>query len=260
MTAPFDPLAADYDAQFTESVIGRWLRDRVHQRLARHWGAGAHVLELGCGTGADALRLAERGIRVTATDASAAMRAIAAAKTAATGRVTVAPLDLQHLPSSDFEGPFDGVLSNFGPLNVLDDWRGLAAWLAARMRPGGVVGAAVMGPVCAWEMGWHALHGDPRTALRRLRGGASFRPAPDQPAIAIHYPSISRLNADFAPHFRRVHVSALGVFLPPSDVYGAVERRPGLLRALLALEDRFGGWGPLARLADHYWIEWVRAG
>jgi SAM-dependent methyltransferase len=258
VTAPFDPLAPDYDAHFTDSIIGRWLRDRVHARLDAHWRAGAHVLELGCGTGADALRLAQRGVHVTATDSSAAMRAITAAKIEATGRVTVEPLDLHVLPDNVLPGPFDGALANFGPLNVLDDWRPLARWLAARVRPGGLACAAVMGPVCAWEIGWHGLHGDLGTALRRLRGSASFQSAPDQPAIAIHYPSIRRISADFAPYFARVAVSGLGVFLPPSDVYGVIERRRHLLHALLALEERCAGWSPLARLADHYWIEWVR--
>ena len=76
----FDPLAADYDEAFTRSPIACYLRGRVHQRLQTHFPAGAHVLELGCGTGEDARFLAERRVSVLATDSSPAMLADAEAK------------------------------------------------------------------------------------------------------------------------------------------------------------------------------------
>jgi ubiquinone/menaquinone biosynthesis C-methylase UbiE len=50
MSAPqaFDSLAPTYDYTFTDTQIGRYLRARVHTRLDA-FGAGNHVLELGCG-------------------------------------------------------------------------------------------------------------------------------------------------------------------------------------------------------------------
>ena len=47
------------------------LRGRVWQTLERTFTPGQHILELACGTGEDALWLAQRGIQVTATDGSA---------------------------------------------------------------------------------------------------------------------------------------------------------------------------------------------
>jgi hypothetical protein len=67
-----------------------------------------------------------------------------------------------------------------------------------------------------------------------------------------------RLTRDFAPYFRRAHVEPLGVFLPPSDVYGVVEKRQRLFSLLLYLEERFGKSRMLALLGDHYWIEFAR--
>lgn len=215
------------------------------------------MLELGCGTGEDARFLAERGVRVTATDASRPMLDITAAKTAHTGRVTTLPLDLTALP--DLPTAFDGALSNFGAINCLSDWKGLALWLADRVKAGGWVALGVMSPLCLWEIGWHSLHGNFRTAFRRQhRGGATFQPDGAAAPLRVHYPSVRRLESDFAPQFRRVHVEPLGVFLPPSDVYGVVERRPRLLRALMALDGRVGRVPALANIADHYWIEFVR--
>jgi ubiquinone/menaquinone biosynthesis C-methylase UbiE len=75
----FDRLAAGYDAGFSERPVARWLRAREHERLALHVRPGEAALDLGCGTGTDALWLAEQGMQVTALDASPAMLEIARA-------------------------------------------------------------------------------------------------------------------------------------------------------------------------------------
>ncbi len=77
----FDALAPSYDDDFTHQPIGKILRTTVHNRLLRHFSAGQHILEIGCGTGEDALFLGERGINVTATDVSDAMLDVSREKT-----------------------------------------------------------------------------------------------------------------------------------------------------------------------------------
>ena len=62
----FDELAEVYDADFTNTLLGTLLRDAVWRRIDRLFAAGDRVLDLGCGTGADAVHLAERGVRVMA--------------------------------------------------------------------------------------------------------------------------------------------------------------------------------------------------
>jgi SAM-dependent methyltransferase len=250
----FDPLASTYDHDFTHTAIGRTLRGRVHARLDRHFAAGDHVLELGCGTGEDALHLAERGVRVTATDASPVMLDIARRKTQHTGLVNVQSLDLRQLPPNP--SPYSGAFASFGVLNCLDDWRPLATWLAAQIPSGGIAAFGVMSPLCVWETAWHGIRGDFRTAFRRLRGASSF--TSNGETIRITYPSIRRLERDFAPHFKRFHVEPLGLLLPPSDVYGVIERRPGLLCLLTALDARASRFSTLSLFADHYWIEFRR--
>jgi SAM-dependent methyltransferase len=254
----FDRLAEGYDADFTDTLIGRMLRARVHHRLDRLFGAGDHVLELGCGTGQDALRLAERGLDVTATDASQAMLEVTQRKAAKQPGIRTARLDLNALDDHFADTVYDGVFSNFGPLNCLSDWRPLAAWLADRVRPGGKAAFGIMSPFCAWETLWHAAHFDFRIAFRRWRKDTIFVTHDAALPMQIAYPTIRRITRDFAPHFRRVHVEAIGLFLPPTGLFGAAEKRPRLLRTLSRLEDRFGRVSPLALLADHYWIELER--
>jgi SAM-dependent methyltransferase len=251
---PFDHLAADYDRDFSASPIARLLRDRVHARLADHFPAGAHLLELGCGTGEDACRLAERGVRVTATDASLLMLAQTRAKTAHLPLVDVQPLDLDELPPDGLVGPFDGVFSNFGPLNCLDTWAPLAVWLAARVPPGGTAAFGIMSRWCVWETAWHGLHGDFQTAARRWGGRSQFTPAPGAAPITIRYPSPGQLAREFAPWFQRIGLEPLGLLLPPTAIYPVIERRPRLLRTLARIDALTRRLSGLASLADHYWI------
>jgi SAM-dependent methyltransferase len=259
----FDALAPTYDADFTESPIARYLRGQVQDRLSRHFQAGDRVLELGCGTGEDALFLARRGVAITATDSSPVMLSMARTKLAAYPQVQLAQLDLQQLSTiTDHQPPatshYAGIFSNFGAVNCLSEWRTLAAWLSDRLVTGGLVALGVMSPLCVWEPLWHGLHGEWAVARRRWgRAGATFA-SPNGEQMRVYYPTIRRLTQDFAPWFDCVAVRPLGVFLPPSDVYGVIEKRPALLRALMALERGMGAWPLLAPFADHYWIEFKR--
>jgi SAM-dependent methyltransferase len=263
----FDTLAPSYDKEFTHTPIGQILRSRVHSRLLSHFKAGDKLLEIGCGTGEDALFLAEQGIKLTATDASEKMLSVTRAKTSHLSNITVAQLDLANLPSLQAQRSgeglgvrfraaeggegFHGAFSNFGALNCLNDWKPLAAWLAEHVQKGGIVGLGIMSPYCLWEFAWHALHWKWDIALRRLRG-SEFE------GISITYPTVQHITNDFSPYFRRVHLMPLGLFLPTSALFDVVQKRPKLMKTLVNLENRFGNVSPLAMLADHYLIEFER--
>lgn len=255
----FDALAHIYDDSFTRTQIGQYLRDIIHKRLIINFTSGDHILELGCGTGEDAYRLAELGIKMTATDVSQGMLALAQEKCRHQSLVEVQRLDLRHLPDNfaAFQ-TFDGVFSNFGPLNCLAEWKTLASWLAQRVKPNAVVGLGIMSPYCIWEPFWHGLHGNFRTATRRWHKSATFQVDPTSEPIRIAYPTIAHVTRDFAPYFQRTFVRGVGIFLPPSDVYCAIEKRPRLYSLLMGLERQLGQLPQLALLADHYWIEFQR--
>jgi cyclopropane fatty-acyl-phospholipid synthase-like methyltransferase len=242
VSATFDVAAPTYDATFTDTRLGQWLRDRVWEVLGDVFQAGDRVLEIGCGTGEDAVWLARRGVSVVATDVSSGMRLRAEAKVAAAGlrdHVTVA---------ESAEGVFDGALADFGVLNCFSDRRAFAADLAEKVRPGGVVVLGVMAPLCAWEIVWHVAHLQPRTAFRRLAagraahvGGGVFQP--------VWYPSPRQLRREMEPHFAHRQVDGIGTVLPPSYLSHLADGWPAwtsrLDRAIGTLP--FGPW-----LADHY--------
>lgn len=251
---PFDAVAPGYDAAFTDHVLGRWLRDRVHERLACAFAPGSHVLEVGCGTGEDAVLLARRGVRVTATDASRAMLAAARAKVARAGvgdLVSLAQLDLDAPGGAAAHGLFDGAFSNFGALNCVADRRRVAEALADAIVPRGRVVLVLMGPLCAWEVAYGLARARPRTAFRRLRAGALAHVGAGATA-RVWYPSPRRLRRELDPWFRHRETLALGVLLPPSYLADLVTRRPRAFGSLSQLERRIAHRFPFPWLADHY--------
>lgn len=254
----FDAVASRYDAESTDAPISRWLRERVWTWLAAMFRPGDHVLEIGCGTGEDAVWLAQRGVYVTATDASPQMLAITRHKAEGAGvseLITTQVLDLTQAAAWDVAS-HDGAFSNYGALNCIGDWRVLGAALARIVRPGGRVGFAVMGPFCLWETLWHGLHGDLRTATRRWRGNAMATVG--GVTFPVHYPTPGRFTRDLGASFGQRRVIGLGVALPPSDVYKVVGRRLALARFLTRVERLVAPYPPFSYAADHFWWEGIR--
>jgi SAM-dependent methyltransferase len=255
VASAFDSAARAYDVEFTRTVIGAAMRRAVWARCAARFPAGSHILEMNCGTGEDALWLAGRGISVLATDVSPAMLQIAANKLASAP--SAAAVGFQRLAWEELEsfeeGPFDGVLSNFGGLNCVADLAAAARALGPKLRLGGAAILCIMGPLVPWEWLWFLGHGDPGRAFRRLRpAGTAWS------GITIHYPSIAKTRRAFAPQFRVSRVSALGALLPPPYVEKWIGRHPRALAALDRVERRFENRWPLPQLADHYVIELER--
>jgi SAM-dependent methyltransferase len=231
------------------------MRRAVWARCAVRFAAGSRVLEMNCGTGEDALWLARRGVNVLATDVSLAMLQVAESKLAALPRNGCAQfhrLAWEELEAFD-EGPFDGLLSNFGGLNCVQDLRGCARTLAAKLRSGAAAVICIMGPVVPWEWVWFLARGKPAAAFRRLRReGARWS------GIAIHYPSVADTCRAFAPEFRLLRRSAIGALLPPPYTENSIGRFTRLIAALDRLERRVETWWPLPMLADHYLLEFER--
>jgi SAM-dependent methyltransferase len=255
-TPAFDSLADTYDSSFTHTPVGRALREMVWARLQETFGGCQRVLDIGCGTGEDAVRLASAGAHVTGTDASPRMIEMAQRK--AIAAKAAAQLEFHCLPMEDIGAAFervrfDGVLSNFGAINCARDLPALIGQIAARLEPGAPLLWVVMGRHVPWEWAWFLLRGDWRRATRRLKSdGTSWR------GLTIQYPTPARLERLLRPHFSIQRVSPLGVVLPPSYAAAWLDRSPRALQRLTQLELAAHRFRPLAACADHYIIEAIR--
>ena len=254
--SPFDALAANYDAEFTATPLGQRLRRAVWRHLDAAFPGGARVIDLGCGTGEDAVHLAARGVSVHALDASPPMVDAALAKAAregVAGRVRVETRPIEALDGLR-GGPFDGAYSNFGALNCVADLGAPARALASLLRPGAPLVLVLMGRAVPWEWAWSFLHGEARKAFRRYsRRGVAWR------GLTVVYPGVHLVRRAFAPGFAFRGARAIGALLPPTYAGRWADRHPALLDALDRAERRLEGVWPLPRLADHVLLRFERA-
>ena len=119
VAAAFDRLAPVYDELWTTSAVGRLQREAVWREVDSLFQPGDRVLELGCGTGEDAVRLAGAGVHVHATDISPRMVDITSGRAA--DRITTEVLAIEDL--ARLAGRYDGAIANFGVLNCVSDLR-----------------------------------------------------------------------------------------------------------------------------------------
>ncbi|MFJ8691704.1 methyltransferase [Streptomyces roseolilacinus] len=138
LTTAFDHAAPAYD-RLTAANPGHHADLRRSARRLRlpDEGAGLHLLDLGCGTGASTRALLEAAprARVTAVDASAGMLRRALAKPWP-GNVRFRHLTAEELAADPTGGPYDAVFAAYLFRNVTDPDAVLAS-VRALLRPGG---------------------------------------------------------------------------------------------------------------------------
>lgn len=256
--APFDSLAESYDRVFTDSLIGRAQRDAVWRELDAAFVPGQRVLELNCGTGVDAVHLAERGVRVDAFDSSPAMIGVARRRTPPAGLFPprFAVLATEHLRVLD--SVYDGAFSNFGGLNCVQDLRQVARNLARLVRPLGHLVLCLASRFCAWETGWWLAHGNPSKAFRRLRRNGVTAELVPGALVHVRYPSLRELRRLFRPEFSLVSVRGIGLLVPPSYVEPHARCFPGLLRGAAHLDAHFSSLPALRSISDHILLKFRR--
>jgi SAM-dependent methyltransferase len=247
----FDSIAEEYDVLFTNSLIGRAQRAVVWERALSVFREGSRVLELNCGTGEDAVFLAERGFAVTACDASARMIEQAASRRLATdtrGSVEFVLLPSERLHELPAALCFDGALSNFSGLNCVSNLTVIATQLAARLDAGSPALLCLSTRFCAWEILFYLAHGDKR-AFRRC--GGFHRAKIGRETFPVYYPTLRSISRSFAPFFRLQCVVGVGICVPPSYMEGWAGRHRGLLRLCNWVDSIIRGWPGIRLLGDH---------
>ena len=256
----FDKTAPRFDERFGAWASVAAQRDAVRRQLTRIFPTGSRLLELGGGTGEDAVDLLERGYRVTLTDGSPRMVELAAAKLRAAG---FADAPVEHLVFEDvlaFERrspriPFDGVYSNFAALNCVRDLGVLAAPLARLVRPGGSCALVMFGRWCPGETIVELLRGRPSAAFRRFHsGGVPARLGGER--FEVWYPSSRAVARALAPYFTLRAVRGIGILVPPSSAEPWISRFPRLVSAMAGTDRVLSA--PLAPLGDHVLIHLER--
>ena len=252
----FDSVAADYDRSNTANPILCAMRERVIAQIKRYVAPGGHILDLGCGPGADDEALGKAGYEVTAIDWSPDMVQQARSRISVAGlssRVSVQHLGIHQLERLS-AGVFDAAYSNFGPLNCVPDLSEAAANIAARVGPGGVLIASVIGRVCPWEIALYMMRGDVERARVRFAADSVGVPLNGQTVWTRYYTPAEFERPFVSAGFRRVTLRGLGVCAPPPYLEGFARRHPVITRTLHRVDDLTGGWPVVRSCGDHFLI------
>jgi SAM-dependent methyltransferase len=246
----FDAIAERFDERFSPWLSVAAQRRAVRACLAEAFPRPSRLLEVGGGTGDDALWMAERGHDVLMTDVSPRMVAVAARKFAGRGRLAARCCGAEALAEIATDGSprFDGAWSTFAALNCVAALEPVARALAGLLRPGGQLLLVLFGTCSPGEMAVEAARGRPREMFRRFRRG----PVPARLGgeyFTVHYHRPAAVTRAFAPWFESCGQRGIGVFVPPSAAEPWISRHPRLLGELEALDRHVSL--PLWRLGDH---------
>jgi SAM-dependent methyltransferase len=192
---------AEYVRQITAVASDRRARSAFRELVLRVAPPGAALFDFGAGPGIDARFFAERGFSIEAYDVDPRMREYFAdycRDLMEAGRVMLDCSGYREFVTraATAEGRVDLVISNFAPLNLVDDLHELFAKFHTLTRANGRVLASVLNPFFIGEMHsrwwWQA-------APRLLREGQFFMPGPQAP----HYKRLpGYFRAVTAPYFR----------------------------------------------------------
>jgi len=168
----FDRFAPEYDEGFHTNRVGTFMRQVWGSILETHARPGDRLLDVGCGTGEDAIRLAGHGCQVHCVDISPNMISIAREKAAHAGVGPAVTFECSSFedPSLASKSLFDGVYSGFGSLNFTADLANVLANLRQKVREHGWLIAMVSNTASHWDILTRLLTGKPGWAFDRIRG------------------------------------------------------------------------------------------
>lgn len=256
----FDTVAATFDSRFGAWSSVASQRRAVRAALLQRFPPGGRLLEVGGGTGEDAAFLANRGFSVLLTDPSPTMVKLAKEKLASQdASAEIAAGEQMEAFAECYLSAgrplFDGVFSNFAPLNCVINLEPVARGLARLLKPGAAALLVLFGTCCPGEMLVETLRGRPTQAFRRCkRGAVSARVANREFQMIYH--RRSDIERAFDPWFVFERRIGIGVAVPPSAAEPWISACPRLLTAMEKLDRIIAS--PLALLGDHVLYQFRR--
>ena len=255
MKADFDKAAQNYDATFTNSVIGKLQRNLVYHQLSEFFKENQpkSILEINCGTGEDAIWLAQQHFEVTATDISEKMIEIAKRKSNLEN-LNFKKTNITTIAAAFQNQKFDFLFSNFGGLNCLSATE-LASFFKNAfeiLHENGQMVLVIMPKNTIWEQCYFLLKLDFKNAFRRKKEVAIANV--DGEKVATHYYNPKDIVHLANGFFEIKQYKPIGFFVPPSYLESFFKNNPKLISFLNRLEHSIKNQSWLSKYADHYLI------
>ena len=252
----FDSVAADYDGPRGNNDLIQDMRGEMWRWLDTEFPPGSRLIDLGCGTGLDAVRMAQFGHFVTATDWSPQMVSRTrdrAEREQVTDRVQSIVVGAHELHRLDTAAEFDGAYSNLGPLNCVPNLAEVSRECARLLKPGGVLVFTVIGRICPWEIAHYLRRW--RWARVKVRFARDVVPVGmNKHTIWTRYFGPREFYRYFEPDFSLEHFRGLCVFSPPPYLTWVRDRYPEGHAWLWRLDRRVASWPVIRGMGDHFLI------
>jgi SAM-dependent methyltransferase len=250
----FDSVAADYDGPRGNNELIQDMRGEMWHWLDATFAPRSRLIDLGCGTGLDAIRMAQLGHHITATDWSGGMidrTRDRAERERLTDRVRAIAVGAHELERLAGEGVYDGAYSNLGPLNCVPDLAHVSQQCARLLKPGGALVFTVIGRLCPWEIAHYLRRRRwSRAMLRFARGVVPVQM--NNHTIWTRYYGPREFYAAFRQHFILDHFRGLCVFASPPYLTWVRERHPRLHARLWRIDRRVCSWPLVRGMGDHF--------
>jgi hypothetical protein len=177
-------------------------------------------------------------------------------------RATVLPCGLQDaiafLEAVDEARPFDGIVSNFGALNCVEDLRPLGRLASQLLTATGVVILNVMGRSCAFETVYFAATGRRRLTGRRRRAGAVQVPVAGVD-VPTYFHRIRDIRDAVGVSVTLDRIQGIAVAVPPPYFETRWQTLPKSVRDFVcSIDGVVATWPPFNRLGDHVLLEFVK--
>jgi SAM-dependent methyltransferase len=252
----FDSVAADYDGDRGNNAAIQDMRMEMWRWLDAMFAPGSRLLDLGCGTGLDAARMALHGYSVTATDWSPEM--VRRTRDRAQGervpdRVLPVNVGAHELHRLGEAASYDGAYSNLGALNCVPELGDVSRECARLLKPGGKLVFTVIGRLCPWEAAYYLWRR--RWARVKVRYARGLVPVSlNKCTVWTRYYTPREFYQPFRSHFRLTHYRGLCVFVPPPYLMGIRQKHWQCYQRLWRIDRGVAGWPLLRGIGDHFLI------
>jgi ubiquinone/menaquinone biosynthesis C-methylase UbiE len=237
------------------------MRFLVQKTCLEYFPPGSRILELNAGSGEDALFLAANGMIVHATDISEEMIKIIRKKIESGNlneKITAEVLSFDEINKVTC-GPFDGVFSNFGGLNCINDFSKLSPGLSSKLKTGGIFIAVVMNKFCLWEIFYYLLKLDTKNAFRRFRKNGIMAELNGE-KVKTYYFSPGQFTEALSGNFEKIKISAMAFKTPPPYLKGFYMRFKPIVKFFMLIDELIMNIYPFNRLGDHFMIVMKKKG